>query len=70
LALESSFVPGAVFHLIYMMILAVVHSNLAQECIFWSCVSTTLAFSKTTRPNFTKFSVRVNCGRSSVLLWR
>jgi len=34
------------------------------------CLSVCLHISKKTGPNFTKFSVHVDCGRGSVLLWR
>jgi len=33
------------------------------------CLSVCI-YKKQTRPNFTKFSVHVNCGRGSILLWR
>ena len=38
----------------------------------WACLSLCLSahISETTRPNFTKFSMHVGCGRGSVLLWR
>jgi len=48
-----------------------------QECevLRWACLYVCLsvclsAVCKTTCPNFVKFSVRVNHGRGSVLLWR
>jgi len=34
------------------------------------CLSVRLHISKTTCPNFTKFSVQVTCDRGSVLFWR
>ena len=34
------------------------------------CLSVRSDVSNTTRPNFTKFSVHVSCGRGSVCLWR
>jgi len=34
------------------------------------CLSVHSHTSKTTRPNFTNFSVHVTCGHGSVLLWR
>ena len=34
------------------------------------CLSVRSHISKTAWPNFTKFSVHVDCGRGSVLLWR
>jgi len=52
------------------------HSNLIRENvqdIVMICLCVCLLaydISKTTRPNFTEFSVHAACGRGSVLLWR
>jgi len=41
-----------------------------QHVCMCVCLSVHLCVSKTARPNFTKFCVRVTCGLASVLLWR
>jgi len=52
--------------------------GLSSETCLAACMAMSLSvglcmsvhMSKTSRPNFTTYSVRVNCGHSSVLLWR